>query len=61
MDAGKITGAMIRAEDIEAGHIDLQILDLETGAQGYRHLYSDRYKARWPRDQYPEKYEEDTI
>lgn len=61
MDAAKITAQSIRAEDIEAGHIAMLIINTKTGKRGVRHLYSDRYRERWPQDQYPEKYEEDDI
>jgi hypothetical protein len=59
IEASKITVGDLKAADIEAGHIAIGIINMETGKQGVRHLYSDRYRERWPQDQYPEKYEED--
>lgn len=61
LSAATIAAMSIRVADIEADHIPLGIIDGETGKQGVRHLYSDRYRERWPQDQYPEMYEEDTI
>jgi hypothetical protein len=60
-DAGKITAQSIRASDIEVGHLAMLVIDTKTGKQGVRHLYSDRWRERWPQEQYPELYEEDTI
>lgn len=59
IQAGEITLGEIKAADIEAGHIALGIMNIETGKQGVKHLYSDSYRERWPQDQYPELYEED--
>lgn len=57
--SSEITAGEIKVADIEAGHIAIGILNMKTGKQGVRHLYSDAYRERWPQDQYPEYYEED--
>jgi len=59
IQASEITLAGIKAADIETSHIAIGIMNIETGKQGVKHLYSDAYRERWPQDQYPEKYEED--
>lgn len=61
LDAGKITAQSVRVSDIEVGHIAMLVINTETGKQGVRHLYSDRYRELWPQEQYPERYQEDTI
>lgn len=61
VDASKISVTELRVADIEVDHLARLILDTKTGKQGVRHQYSDRYRERWPQEQYPEKYEEDTI
>lgn len=57
-----ITASSLDAKKIEAGHIAIGTWNGKTGAEsrlGVKHLYSDSYRERWPRDQYPEKYEQD--
>jgi hypothetical protein len=61
VDAGKLTAQSVRVSDIEVGHLAMLVIDTKTSKQGVRHLYSDRYRERWPQEQYPELYEEDTI
>lgn len=55
----EITAGEILADAITPGHIALGIINMKTGKQGVRHLYSDAYRERWPQDQHPDKYEED--
>lgn len=57
-DASKIPTSLTAAS-IDAGHISIGIINMKTGKQGVRHLYSDAYRERWPQDQYPERYQED--
>lgn len=58
MDMSKIP-TTLTAASIDAGHISIGIINMKTGKQGVRHLYSDGYRERWPQDQYPERYQED--
>lgn len=55
----EITIGELKARHLEAGHIALGMINLETGKTGVKHLYSDAYRERWPQDEYPEAYEED--
>lgn len=59
IEAGDLPVGAITLASIETSHLAIGIINLETGKQGVRHLYSDKYRERWPRDEYPEKYEED--
>lgn len=55
----EITVSDLTLANIEAGHIAIGTINMETGKQGVKHLYSDSYRERWPQDQYPEHYQED--
>lgn len=58
IDASRIQDS-ITADSIEAGHISIGTINMKTGKQGVKHLYSDGYRERWPQDLYPELYKED--
>jgi hypothetical protein len=49
----------IKASDIEVGHLAIGIINMKTGKQGVKHLYSEAYEEMWPRDEYPEYYKDD--
>lgn len=59
IQAGKITAEDVTIANLDVGHLAIGIINMETGKQGVKHLYSEAYEEKWPRDEYPEYYEED--
>ena len=62
LTAGELTLGKITKSAIEADHIAIMLWNTKTGEEakyGVKHLYSDKYREKWPQDQYPQKYEED--
>lgn len=59
IDAAKLVAGQITAGAIDAGHIAICLINIKTGKRGVKHLYSDGYRAKWPQETYPEKYEAD--
>lgn len=52
----------LKVSDIDAGHIALAIWNGKSGPEskmGVKHLYSEAYEEKWPRDEYPEYYKDD--
>lgn len=62
VDVNALTANKITVSAIEAGHVSIVTWNGKTGKDakfGVKHLYSDKYRERWPKDEYPELYEED--
>jgi hypothetical protein len=47
---------MIWSGALDAGKVDICTINTETGVVTCKWLYSDAYLAKWPREQFPEKY-----
>ncbi len=50
----KITADQILVSNLDTGHLAIGIINMKTGKQGVKHLYSEAYEEKWPRDEYPE-------
>lgn len=57
-----IQASDLTVDSIDAGHISIGVWNGKTGVEakfGTKHLYSEKYRERWPEDQFPEMYEKD--